>query len=132
MIRYKKVNKKDLPLLIEYKLLTIIPYIDNDKDKLKIINYVNNYMKDKYLNSLFIINNFKVIGAFLIDNDELDMLYLIPEYQNKGIGSRLLNKKKEIKKVKVRSNNKIGIKFYIKNGFNKVKNEGDIVYLERV
>ena len=133
MIRYRKVKKKDLPMLIEYKLLTIIPYVNDNEEKLKIINYVNNYMKDKYLNSYFIVYNFKVIGAFLIDNDELDMLYIIPKYHNRGIGGKVLNKYKgEIKKIKVRSNNKWGLEFYLKNEFRKIKEENDIIYLERV
>ena len=132
MIRYKKVKKKDLPMLIEYKLLTIIPYVNDNEEKLKVIDYVNNYMKEKYENSYFIVYNFKVIGAFLIDNEELDMLYIIPKYQNRGIGKMVLNEKREIKKIKVRSNNKLGLAFYINNGFKEIKKNGDIVYLERV
>ncbi len=132
MIRYKKVKKKDLPMLIEYKLLTIIPYVNDKEEKLKVIDYVNNYMKDKYINSYFIVYNFKVIGAFLIDNEELDMLYIIPKYQNRGIGKMILNKERGIKKIKVRSNNKLGLSFYINNGFKEIKRKGDILYLERV
>ena len=133
MIRYRKVKKKDLPMLIEYKLLTIIPYISDNEEKLKVIGYVNNYMKEKYINCYYILNNFKVIGAFLIDNYELDMLYIRPEYQNRGIGGSFLNKYKgEIKKVKVRDNNKLGVNFYVKNGFREVKKNKDILYLERV
>ena len=133
MIRYVKVKKKDLDRLIEFKLQTILPYLSNPNDKLRVISYVNNYMKDNYIKCKYIVNNFKVIGAILIDNEELDMLYIKAQYRNKGIGSKVLKRfRGDIKRIILRKRNSLGLKFYQKNEYILKQEHDDIIELERV
>ena len=87
MIRYRKARKKDLPLLIEYKLLTITPYIKNKEEQLKVISYVSTFLKENYEKANLIIHNFKIIGCYLIIKQKLDTLYIMDVYQNKKISS---------------------------------------------
>ena len=80
MIRYKKALKKDLPMLVEYKLLTITPYIKEKNEQLKAIAYVNNFIMDNYKECILIYSFLKPIGAYLIKDKELDTLYIKDNY----------------------------------------------------
>ena len=132
MISYKKARKKDIPLLIEYKLLTITPYIENKEEQLKVISYVSTFLKENYEKANLIIHNFKIIGCYLIIKQKLDTLYIIDAYQNKKIGSKIIRKEKEnIKEVKVRKENKKAINFYKKNGFTKEEKQNDYMILRK-
>ena len=132
MIRYRKARKKDLPLLIEYKLLTITPYIKNKEEQLKVISYVSTFLKENYEKANLIIHNFKIIGCYLIIKQKLDTLYIMDVYQNKKIGSKIIRKEKEnIKEVKVRKENKKAINFYKKNGFTKEEKQNDYMILRK-
>lgn len=132
MIRYRKARKKDLPLLIEYKLLTITPYIKNKEEQLKVISYVSTFLKENYEKANLIIHNFKIIGCYLIIKQKLDTLYIMDVYQNKKIGSKIIRKEKEnVKEVKVRKENKKAINFYKKNGFTKEEKQNDYMILRK-
>ena len=130
MIIYKKAQKKDLPLLIEHKLKTISPYLKTNEEKLKAIAYVNEFIKNNFDKFTIIYYFFKKIGSFLILDNELDTIYIIKKYRNKGIGSKIL-KKEKINKIKVKKENIKAIKFYEKNGFMKKNEQEDCIILER-
>ena len=130
MIIYKKAQKKDLPLLIEHKLKTISPYLKTNEEKLKAIAYVNGFIKNNFDKFIIIYYFFKKIGSFLILDNELDTIYIIKKYRNKGIGSKIL-KKAKINKIKVKKENIKAIKFYEKNGFMKKNEQEDCIILER-
>lgn len=130
MIIYKKAQKKDLPLLIEHKLKTISPYLKTNEEKLKAIAYVNEFIKNNFDKFIIIYYFFKKIGSFLILDNELDTIYIIKKYRNKGIGSKIL-KKEKINKIKVKKENIKAIKFYEKNGFMKKNEQEDCIILER-
>lgn len=132
MIRYKKARKKDLPLLIEYKLLTINPYLKEDKDKLKTIADVSKFIKENYNKGIIIYHNFKAIGCYIIIDKELNTLYIKDAYQNKLIGSKILKKEKNnIDKIKVKKENKCAINFYKKKGFTKEANHDGYIILRK-
>ena len=132
MIRLVKGNNEKL-LYIDYKLKTIIPFIKDNEEKLKVIMYVNEEAKKISDNIYIIKNNFKKVGMVVVDNGSLDLLYIIDKYRNKTFGSKVLAKlKNEIKTIKVRKNNKRAINFYLKNGFKESKRQKDIIYLERI
>lgn len=132
MIRYKISKLKDKPLLIKYKLLTIIPYIEDSTLKLKAIAYTNNYISNNYNNFYKIYYYFKLIGIYHIKDKQLDTLYIVDKYQNKGFGTKILNNLKDnINTIKVKKANKKAINFYQKNGFSKVKIDNDIIILRK-
>lgn len=132
MIRYKKAKKEDKPLLIEMKLLTIVPYIKNDNQKLKVIAYVNHFVSENYQDFILIYSLFKPVGIYLIKDKELDTLFIEEKYRNKGIGSKVLNDVKEkIDRVKVRKENNNALNFYQKNGFNQRETKEDYFILRK-
>ena len=131
MISYKKARKKDIPLLIEYKLQTITPYLKTSEEKLKVIAYVSEFVRNNFDKFMIIHYYFKKIGCFLIIDNELDTLYIIDKYRNRKIGSKIL-KKEKIDKIKVKKKNEKAIKFYEKNGFSKKEEKEDYIILERI
>ena len=131
MIRVSKAKVYDKLLLLDYKLKSILPYIEDNKQKLNVIMYVNNYIKDNYKKGYIIWSNFKKIGAYIIDGEELDLLYIDDKYQNKGIGSKIFKKiRGKVKIIKTRTKNKRAIDFYISKGYKINHKEKDIVYLK--
>ena len=132
MIRYKNAKKENKPMLIEMKLSTIIPYIKDDKQKLKIIAYVNNLISNNYQDFTLIYSYFKLVGIYLIKDKELDTLYIEEKYRNKGIGSKVIKDLKEkIERIKVRKENNKAISFYEKNGFNQKEIKEDYIILRK-
>ena len=132
MIRYKNAKKENKPMLIEMKLSTIIPYIKDNKQKLKIIAYVNNLISSNYQDFTLIYSYFKLVGIYLIKDKELDTLYIEEKYRNKGIGSKVIKDLKEkIERIKVRKENNKAISFYEKNGFNQKEIKEDYIILRK-
>ena len=85
--------------------------------------------------------NGKLIGTISLDEDLITVMFVLPEYQKKGIGRELLEyveqqaKKKGIKFLKVRAS-LTAYKFYEKNGYSKIKNSvhkliGPLVWMEK-
>ena len=131
MIRVSKAKSWDKLLLLDYKLKSVLPYVNLNQEKLQVIMDVNNYIKDNYMKGYIIWSNFKKIGAYIIDNQELDLLYVEEKYQNKGIEAKILKKiKKKIKRVKIRTRNKQAKDFYINKGYKIDYEDKDIVYLK--
>ena len=74
------------------------------------------------------IENDKIEGFIGINEDYIEGIFVNSNYQNKGIGTALLNKAKEGKEeltLNVYEKNRKAIKFYEKNGFEIVKESVD-------
>ncbi len=101
----KQATKKDIELLIKYKLSTILDYAkDLSKNELtKIKNYVSNNVPKEINDYKLVVVDDNVVGSILVSNYEYDILldeiYLEENYRNLGIGSDLIKK--------VLNNNKI-------------------------
>ncbi len=133
MLVVKKVVKKNLPLLIDYKMLTLIPYCKNDNDKLQATLYVNDYLKDNYKKAKFIYKNFKLIGAYLIDGDRLDFMYIERKYRCQKIGTKILNKiKDDFLCMWVLKHNHKALRFFKKNNYEIMETDDDKYILRRV
>ncbi|CDF12095.1 acetyltransferase GNAT family [Mycoplasma sp. CAG:776] len=132
MIRFKKAKKKDKPMLINAKLLTLIPYIKDNSEQLKAIAYVNDLVL-KHVDEFMVIYSFiKPIGVYLIKDKELDTLYIEEKYRNKGYGSKILKKiKDQFIEVKVRKENKKAIEFYKRNGYTKEIRAKELLILRK-
>lgn len=132
MIRFKKAKKKDKPMLINTKLLTLIPYIKDNSEQLKAIAYVNDLVL-KHVDEFMVIYSFiKPIGVYLIKDKELDTLYIEEKYRNKGYGSKILKKiKDQFIEVKVRKENKKAIEFYKRNGYTKEIRAKELLILRK-
>lgn len=133
MLVVKKVNKGDMPRLIEYMMLTMIPYCNSDKDKLEVIDYSNKYIASNYFKAKLIAYNFKVVGAYIVNEKSLDMLYIERKYRFKKIGTKILKRiKRKIEEIKVVEGNENGVKFCKKNGFDIRERRNNLIILRRV
>lgn len=69
--------------------------------------------------------NSEIVGFMELDDGWLHHLYIDPEYQNKGFGTRMLGYAKDVSptgiKLWVFENNKNAIRFYEREGFILVK-----------
>lgn len=131
-MRYKKVNKKDLPFLTECLIHATLPFIESDREKLKVIASMNDYVSRNYDEYTIIYNFLKPIGIYHLKNKELSLLYMLKEYQNKGLEAKVLNKIKDnISTVKISSKNSKSRKFYQEHGFIKDKITKEEVILRK-
>ncbi|HIS87197.1 MAG TPA: GNAT family N-acetyltransferase [Candidatus Caccenecus avistercoris] len=131
-MRYKKVNKKDLPFLTECLIHATLPFIESDREKLKVIASMNDYVSRNYDEYTIIYNFLKPIGIYHLKNKELSLLYMLKEYQNKGLEAKVLNKIKDnISTVKISSKDSKSRKFYQEHGFIKDKITKEEVILRK-
>jgi putative acetyltransferase len=81
---------------------------------------------------LFAIRNDfdKILGFMGTSDEKVEMLFIIPEMQGKGIGKAFINhavEKLHLKKVDVNEQNKYAVEFYYKMGFSvKRRSEMDM------
>ncbi len=131
-MRYKKANKKDLPFLTECLIHATLPFIESDREKLKVIASMNDYVSRNYDEYTIIYNFLKPIGIYHLKNKELSLLYMLKEYQNKGLEAKVLNKIKDnISTVKISSKDSKSRKFYQEHGFIKDKITKEEVILRK-
>jgi putative acetyltransferase len=70
----------------------------------------------------------KILGFMGTSDEKIEMLFVVPEMQGKGIGKTLVNhavKRLHIRKVDVNEQNKNAVEFYHKTGFS-VKRRSEI------
>ena len=129
---YKKATKKDKPLLTECLIHATLPFIESDREKLKVIASMNDYVSRNYDEYTIIYNFLKPIGIYHLKNKELSLLYMLKEYQNKGLEAKVLNKIKDnISTVKISSKDSKSRKFYQEHGFIKDKITKEEVILRK-
>lgn len=131
-MRYKEATKKDKPLLTECLIHATLPFIESDREKLKVIASMNDYVSRNYDEYTIIYNFLKPIGIYHLKNKELSLLYMLKEYQNKGLEAKVLNKIKDnISTVKISSKDSKSRKFYQEHGFIKDKITKEEVILRK-
>lgn len=90
-------SKKDIDILIKYKLSSILEYASDLSNKE--LDEINTYVKDNVPNQ---INNYKlinidgnIVGCIFVENKDngviIDELYIEEKYRNNGIGTDLIN-----------------------------------------
>lgn len=95
--KLKLSSKKDIDILIKYKLNSTLKYASNLTNKE--LDEINTYVKDNVPNQ---INNYKlinidgnIVGCILVENKDngviIDELYIEEKYRNNGIGTDLIN-----------------------------------------
>ncbi len=89
------------------------------------IDYYRPRLKEIYLNAvdLYVVRN-PGISAFMgLGSDTVEMLFVLPEEQGKGIGTALLDyafEEKHVRKIDVNEQNTKAYKFYLKRGYRAV------------
>ena len=134
-------SKKDIDILIKYKLSSILEYASDLSNKE--LDEINTYVKDNVPNQ---INNYKlinidgnIVGCIFVENKDngviIDELYIEEKYRNNGIGTVLINN--------VISNNNIvylwvyklnvkAIRLYKRLGFKIIKETENRYYMKYV
>lgn len=91
--RLEKANKKDIELLINYKIDTIIKYCSDEKELNRINNYVKENIKNEYQNYNIIKVDGHIIGCISVtikDNNKLiEEIYIEEKYRNLVLESLL-------------------------------------------
>lgn len=137
MYELNNALEKDIPSLKQYKLATIFEYANilNEKEKKKIVRYVDNSISKLLKEYKIIMKDNIVIGCVLKtlfrDGILLDEIYLEESYRNKGIGSDNIKKLVDnhpIIYLWVYKNNKKAINLYRKFNFES-KEETEDRYL---
>ena len=130
MIILRKAKKKDKPLLIEYKLLTITPYLKKDEEKLKVIADVSNDISTHFEEYILITYFLKPIGAYLIKDNTLETFYIEDKYQKEK--QKVLKKiTKEVKKKKIGKERTEEIKYLNQKGWKKEAEEKEYFILRK-
>lgn len=135
----KNATVKDIQILIQYKLNTIMEYASDltEKERDKIIKYVNNNIPKQIDNYQMILVNNKTIGAVLINNLDdgvlLDEIFIEEDFRNKGIGNSILKEiiqNHDIVYLWVYKLNKKAIKLYKKIGFKVIEETETRYYMK--
>lgn len=126
MYKLVHASKKDIPLLIKYKLATIFEYANDldEAEKNKMRCYVAYSIPNHLDEYQLIIKDKCIIGCVLTtlfqDGILLDEIYLEEEYRNLGIGSNIIENivhTHDIVYLWVYKANTRAIKFYRKYHF---------------
>ncbi|MCI8670781.1 MAG: GNAT family N-acetyltransferase [Bacilli bacterium] len=131
MLVVRRVRKKEIPQLVQYKLVVMAPYMKNED--LEVTKNVNNYFEENYKWGRFIYYNFKLIGAFFIKDSVLELIYVERKYRYLGIGTKILKRNnKYIDAIKFCKGNEKAVRFFKKNDYEIWKKDNLYVYMKRV
>ena len=89
-------NVDDIDYVKNAKVNSILSYDQDisEEDKIRILNYIDSHISDDIEKYKMILIQDKVIGCFLIRNENdtvlLDEVYLDSEYRGKGIGTKII------------------------------------------
>ena len=109
-----------------------LAYLDyDDLDALQVVSVVSFY--ESFIDGADPLDMHQILIGYMKVNDEKDAieiqrLYLLKDYQNKGLGQRLLDeanryaktKQKRYLRLTVYEKNHAGIRFYERHGFKKI------------
>lgn len=130
MISLRKALKKDKPMLIEYQLLTITPYLKKNEEKLNRISEVSNFISDHYSEYRIISYFLKPIGTYLVKDGRLEIFYIKEEYEKLKL--KVLNKiLKEVKEIAIRKEQAKEIEYLKQKGWKKIKEEKEYLVLRK-
>lgn len=90
------------------------------EDRKALKNEIPTYFK--YVEAYLWWDGFEVIGFSGTNDQQLEMLFLDPQFINKGYGTKIVQsliKENKIQYVDVNKDNKNAVRFYKKNGFIK-------------
>lgn len=109
--------------VVNYRM-NFYQYFQNDKyyfGELNVLSIADEYKSDsEKLVNTFVYDDGIVRGFMRIKEKEIEKLFVEPQFQNMGIGAKLLNfaiKKFDVKLLWVLEYNTKGINFYKKYGF---------------
>ena len=122
----RKATTKDVSRIAEMIVfnyrINFYPFFNNDTfyfSELNVINMASDFNED-ILQNTYVYDDGVIKGMIHVNGDELVKLYVEPQFQSYGIGTKLL--KYAVDKLKIiwlwaLEYNKRGIEFYKRNGF---------------
>lgn len=124
----RKAKADDLSRIAEiYIFNNRVNYFPIFKDEsfsfgeLQVTSLINNYFrKDEILNAIYVFDDGVIRGFFQINETEICKIYVDTFFQNKGVGSELLEyaiRKFQADNLWALEKNTRAISFYVKHGF---------------
>lgn len=124
----RKAKADDLSRIAEiYIFNNRVNYFPIFKDEsfsfgeLQVTSLINNYFrKDEILNAIYVFDDGVIRGFFQINETEICKIYVDTFFQNKGVGSELLEyaiRKFQADNLWALEKNTGAISFYVKHGF---------------
>lgn len=124
----RKAKADDLSRIAEiYIFNNRVNYFPIFKDEsfsfgeLQVTSLIDNYFrKDEILNAIYVFDDGVIRGFFQINKTEICKIYVDTFFQNKGVGSKLLEyaiRKFQADNLWVLEKNTRAISFYVKHGF---------------
>lgn len=111
-------------IIITNYRINFYPFFQNDVyyyKELNVLDMALEYSKDeKTLKNTYVFDDGAVKGILRLNGNEIEKLFVEPNFQNQGIGAELLRFAVDVKKAKflwVLEYNKRAIAFYERNGF---------------
>lgn len=122
ILKKTKLNEKDYDKALKIWERSVIETHDflKDEDRIALKHEIPTYFK--YVERYLWWNDIEVIGFSGTNDQNLEMLFIDPQYFNKGYGTQIVQtliKDKKIQYVDVNKDNENAIQFYKKNGFIK-------------
>lgn len=122
ILKKTKLNEKDYDKALKIWERSVIETDDflKDEDRIALEHEIPTYFK--YVEGYLWWNDIEVIGFSGTNDQNLEMLFIDPQYFNKGYGTQIVQtliKDKKIQYVDVNKDNENAIQFYKKNGFIK-------------
>ncbi|MCE3021033.1 GNAT family N-acetyltransferase [Staphylococcus pasteuri] len=122
ILKKTKLNEKDYDKALEIweKSVTETHDFLKDEDRIALKHEIPTYFK--YVEGYLWWDEFEAIGFSGTNDQNLEMLFIDPQYFNKGYGTQIVQtliKDKKIQFVDVNKDNENAIQFYKKNGFIK-------------
>ena len=126
----KRAQIKDWPLLLtifDESLRSIEQYESHSEDDYaKLYQCLMNHSFPLYDIYMYVVEE-KVFGFICYYNHKIEMLYILPQHMNRGIGTKLLqyvlDNYKENLEIGVAKNNPVSTHLYKKHGFIITKEE---------
>lgn len=117
-----KLQEKDYPKALDIWERSVIATHDflKENDRLQLQTEIPTYFQ--YVESHLWFENEEVVGFSGINESNLEMLFLDPQYFRKGYGTEILQtliREHKVQYVDVNKDNPNAVAFYIKNGFKK-------------
>lgn len=122
ILKKTKLNEKDYDKALKIWERSVIETDDflKDEDRIALEHEIPTYFK--YVEGYLWWNDIEVIGFSGTNDQNLEMLFIDPQYFNKGYGTQIVQtliKDKKIQYVDVNKDNENAVQFYKKNGFIK-------------
>ena len=133
MITFTSAEQRDLPLLFALNKALIEKYEDlTTIDLPRVLSWVEKNLQAHLGDFRRVLYDGELAGFFCLCNGEIDSLFILPEFQNKGIGSEVIRHCQRLSPAMflyVFRKNTGAVELYKRMGFQVTKEVGTTRYI---